>query len=136
MTWHSARDGDGHRVHIWEEKGVRGEGDTPGGFTRAIQSRLPVLKKKEVKGKNLNWPVKNKREKRENFIFPLQSPPLFSLPPVIFPSLFAPSLFCSYPKSFSFSLLSFLYYHHPLLICHTQTCFPGPAIHRYCIHQQ
>ena len=64
--------------------------------------------------------------------------PLFSFPPVIFPSLFSPSLFRLYPKSFSFSPFFFYFSlsHHPLPICLTQTCFPGPAIHRYRIHQQ
>lgn len=94
-------------------------------------------KKKGKERKNINWPVKNKREKRENFIFPWMSLSLFSLPPVIFP-LFSLPLCFTYILNLSHSL-SFLFFslsHHPLPICLTQTCFPRPAIHRYRIHQQ
>ena len=53
------------------KKGV-GKG---GRHTRWFHSGDPVStacvkKRRERQRKNINWPVKNKREKRENFIFP------------------------------------------------------------------
>lgn len=53
-----------------------GKGGRKGGrHTRWFHSGDPVStacvkKKKGRERKNINWPVKNKREKRENFIFP------------------------------------------------------------------
>lgn len=62
------------------KKRVGGESDTPGGFTRVIQSRLPVSKKEKKgekkkerergKEKTSTSPSKTRGGKRENFIFP------------------------------------------------------------------
>lgn len=93
-----------------------GKGGRKGGrHTRWFHSGDPVStacvkKRREGKEKTSTGPSKTRGEKREKFIFPWMSLRLFSFPPVIFPSLFSPSLFRLYPKSFSFSLLSFLFF--------------------------
>lgn len=99
MTWRAARDGDGHRVHIWEEKrGLRErEGDTPGGFTRVIQSRLPASKK-EGKGKKKHGLARQKQEgKKGELYLPLNEPPSFLSPS------------CDFSLSFSSLPLCFTY---------------------------
>lgn len=102
MTWHAARERVGHLVHIWMENGVGREGNTPGGFTREIQSPLPVSKKKKRREgrerKNINWSVKNKGGKGELYL-PLYEPPL-------------PNPFCESPH---FLPLCFLLYSKPCL---------------------
>lgn len=70
--------------------GRKGKG---GRHTRWLHSGEPVSttcvkKRKRRKEKNMNWPVKNKREKRGNCLPPWMSLSLFSLPLVIFPSFF------------------------------------------------
>lgn len=67
-------------MHIWEEKGVEREGDTPGGFTRVIQSRLPVSKK-EGKGKKKHQLARQKQEGKKGEVYlPLNEPPSFLSP--------------------------------------------------------
>lgn len=61
------------------KKGVRREGDTPGGFTRVIQSRLPVSKKRG-EGKKPQ-PARQKQEgKKGELHLPQNEPPTFLSP--------------------------------------------------------
>lgn len=74
-----------------------------------IQSRLPVSKK-EGKGKKKHQLARQKQEgKKGELYLPLNEPLSFLSPSCDFPSLFPPSLFHLYPKSFSFSFLSFFF---------------------------
>lgn len=143
------------------KKRVGRESDTPGGFTRVIQSRLPVSKRKKREKKKRgsggrkkkHQPARQKQEGGKGRTYlPLNEPPSFLSPSCLFSSLslftlhftytlnlcqwlLCPPLTPSYdtPPSFFFK---FSPSHHTLPICLTQTCFPGPAIHRYGIHQQ
>lgn len=108
MTWHSAKDGDGHWVHIWEEKGVRREGDTPGGFTRAIQSRLPVSKKKKWREKTSTAASKTRGKKGRTLSSPKRAPH-FSLSLLWFFPLFLLPLCFAHILNLSHSLY-FLFY--------------------------
>lgn len=128
-------------AYMGGKRGVGREGDTPGGFTRVIQSRLPLSKKSREGKEKTSTGLSKTRGKKGRTLSSPEWASLFSLS-LLF--LFSPFLSHFYPKSFSFSLISvflsfffmFSLSHHPLPIRLTQTCFPGPAIHRYRIHQQ
>lgn len=86
------------------------EGDTPGGFTRVIQSRLPVSKKKKERGregergkerKNINQPVKNKRGEKGELYLPPNEPPSFLSPSCL---LFFFSCLCSLTLCLTYTL--------------------------------
>lgn len=97
------------------KKRVGREGDTPGGFTRVIQSRLPVSKRKKRRKKkerergerkNINQPVKNKRGEKGELYLPPNEPPSFLSPSCLFfLSSSVHSLFHLYPKSLSIAVV-------------------------------
>lgn len=127
-------------AYMGGKKGVEErEGNTPGGFTRVIQSRLPASKK-EGKGKKKHGLARQKQEgKKGELYLPPNEPPSFLSPSCDFSLSFSSLPLCfTYilNRSHSLSLFFFAPSHHPLPICLTQTCFPGPAILRYRIHQQ
>lgn len=90
--------------------GRKGKG---GRHTRWLHSGEPVSttcvkKRKRRKEKNMNWPVKNKREKRGNSVFPPEWASLFSLFLLwFFPLFFSRCLFHLFliPVSLVFFLL-------------------------------
>lgn len=85
-------------AYMGGKKGVEErEGDTPGGFTRVIQSRLPASKK-EGKGKKKHGLARQKQEgKKGELYLPLNEPPSFLSPS------------CDFSLSFSSLPLCFTY---------------------------
>lgn len=122
-----------------------GKGGRKGGrHTRWFHSGDPVStacvkKGREGKEKTSTGPSKTRGKKGRSLSSP-EWASLFSLSCLWFFPLFSLPLCFTYryilnlchSRSFLFFSLS----HHPLPICLIQTCFPGPAIHRYRIHQQ
>lgn len=101
-------------------------------------------KSERVKKKKKHLPAHQKQKGGELYL-PLNEPLYFlSTSCAFFRSYSVHSRFYLCPQSLSIAVMrtphpptpQFSPSHHTLPICLTQTCFPGPAIHRYGVHQQ